>query len=150
LAEHLDHQWILGRRTRWPRPSCGLIARPSERATKPVQQVVCHRDVGGLNLILDDNDEVAAILDWEQAVLGPREHNLWIAAEGGHLESFLTEYGVWDLDIDHIAYVLLARALGDMAARVLGEAPPVRRRRPSERCRSGRGRRNPLACVRDQ
>jgi spectinomycin phosphotransferase len=32
-------------------------------------------------VILDD-DEVAAIVDWEQAALGPREHDVWIAAEG--------------------------------------------------------------------
>ena len=66
-------------------------------------------------------DEVAAILDWDQAAFAPREHDVWIAAEGGQIESFLTEYGACDLDIDHIEYALLARALQDMAARVLGD-----------------------------
>lgn len=121
LAEHLDHPWIVDRRDEVAAAILRLDRTIERASTKPVQQVVCHRDFIGLNLILDEDDEVVAILDWEQAVLGPREHDVWIAAEGGHLESFLTEYGAWDLDIDHIEYALLARALGDMAARVLGE-----------------------------
>jgi aminoglycoside phosphotransferase (APT) family kinase protein len=93
------------------------IARAS---ATPVREVLCHRDFGALNLLLDDDGEVAAILDWEQAVIGPREYDVWIAAEGHHLESFLTEYGAHDLDLDHLEYALLARGLRDMAARVLG------------------------------
>jgi hypothetical protein len=62
-----------------------------------------------------------AILDWEQAILGPREHDVWVAAEGDRGELFLAEYGARDLDIDHLEYALLARALRDMAARVLAE-----------------------------
>ena len=65
--------------------------------------------------------DVAAILDWEDAVIGPREHDVWIAAEGPHLEPFLAEYGAHDLDLDHLEYALLARGLRDMSARVLGE-----------------------------
>src|SRR5262249_36518210 len=63
--------------------------------------------------------EVAAILDWEYAVIGPREYDVWIAAEGQHLTAFLDEYGAHDLDLDHLEYALLSRALRDLAARVL-------------------------------
>lgn len=120
LGEQLNHPWIANRRDELA-ANIARLERVIERAKpKPVRQVVCHLDFGGLNLILD-GDEVAAIVDWEQAVIGAREHDLWIAAEGDHCESFLIEYGARDLDIDHLEYALLARALGDLAARVLAE-----------------------------
>jgi hypothetical protein len=120
LAQRLDHPWIVDRQGE----VAGAIRRLDEAITRasatPVREVLCHRDFGALNLMLDDDGEVAAILDWEQAVIGPREYDVWIAAEGHHLESFLTEYGAHDLDLDHLEYALLARGLRDMAARVLG------------------------------
>ncbi|MEQ4206765.1 phosphotransferase [Actinopolymorpha sp. B9G3] len=120
LRERLDHGWIKDRR-REVADSILRLERTIDRASlKAVRHVVCHRDFGGSNLIVDDG-EVVAMLDWEQAVLGPREHDLWIAAESTNTESFLAEYGARDLDLDHIEYALLARALRDMAARVLGE-----------------------------
>jgi spectinomycin phosphotransferase len=64
---------------------------------------------------------VSAILDWEQAVLGPREHDVWIAAEGTHGVDFLTAYGARDLDATQLEFALLARGLRDLAARVLDE-----------------------------
>jgi hypothetical protein len=54
-------------------------------------------------------------------VIGPREHDVWIAAEGPHGAAFLEMYGARDLDRDHIEYALLARALRDLAARVFSE-----------------------------
>lgn len=84
---------------------------------KAVPHVVCHRDFLGQNPLVDGAD-VVATLDWEQAVLAPREHDLWVAAEGRHGEQFLAEYGAWNLDLDHLEYALLARALRDMVARV--------------------------------
>lgn len=120
LRERLDHPWIAHRRDEVAE-AISRLERAIERArAKVVRQVICHRDFGGFNLILADG-EVAAILDWEQAVLGPREHDVWIAAEGEQAVAFLSEYGARDLDIDHVEYALLARALQDMAARVLGE-----------------------------
>jgi spectinomycin phosphotransferase len=120
LRECLDHPWIEGRREEVAKSILRLEQAIERANAKAVRNVVCHLDFGGFNLILDD-DRVAAIVDWEQAVLGPREHDVWIAAEGEHCASFLAEYGARDLDIDHIEYALLARALRDMAARVLGE-----------------------------
>jgi len=46
---------------------------------------------------------------------------VWIAAERKDGESCLAAYGARDLDLDHIEYALLARALRDMAARVMTE-----------------------------
>jgi spectinomycin phosphotransferase len=81
LREYLDHAWIESRREEVA-ASIVRLERAIDRAQrKTVPHVVCHTDFGGLNVILDD-DEVAAIVDWEQAALGPREHDVWIAAEG--------------------------------------------------------------------
>ena len=128
LAQRLDHPWIVDRRDE--------VAVAIERLDEvigrvnatPVREVLCHQDFGGLNLMLDEKGEVAAILDWEQAVIGPRQYDVWIAAEGHHLEAFLAEYGAHDLDLDHLEYALLARGLRDMAARVLDDADPRRGR----------------------
>jgi aminoglycoside phosphotransferase (APT) family kinase protein len=120
LRDRLDHPWVKDR-SRQVAANILRLERTIERArAKPVPHVLCHRDFGGLNLLID-GVHVAAILDWEQAVLGPREHDLWIAAEGSHGEQFLAEYGTRDLDLDHVEYALLARAMRDMSARVLTE-----------------------------
>ncbi|MEV5960541.1 aminoglycoside phosphotransferase family protein [Kribbella sp. NPDC051952] len=120
LAQRLDHPWIVDRRDEVAAAIDRLYGVIERARDKPVREVLCHRDFGGLNLIVDDAGEVAAILDWEQAVIGPREHDVWIAAEGPELGPFLAEYGAHDLDLDHLEYALLSRALRDMAARVLG------------------------------
>jgi spectinomycin phosphotransferase len=119
LRGRLDHPWIKDRSHEVAANIQRLEGTIERAKAKSVPHVVCHRDFLGQNLLID-NGQVAAILDWE-AVLGPREHDLWIAAEGSHGEQFLAEYGSRDLDLDHLEYALLARALRDMAARVLTE-----------------------------
>ena len=119
LVQNLDHPWIVDRGDEVAAAAQRLEQAIDRASAKSPREVICHRDFGGLNLILDDAGEVAAILDWEQAVVGPREHDVWIAAEGNQLEAFLDEYGAHDLDLDHLEYALLARALRDLAARVL-------------------------------
>nr|MDT0661439.1 phosphotransferase [Micromonospora sp. DSM 115978] len=118
LQDRLDHPWIVERRHEVAENIQRLRGTIERARKKVVRRVVCHRDFGGSNLLVD-NEQVAAILDWDQAILGPREHDLWVAARSGRGELFLAEYGASDLDLDHIEYALLARALGDMAARVL-------------------------------
>ena len=120
LQGRLDHPWIVDRRHEVDE-NIQRLRRTIERAqAKVVRHVVSHRDFGGFNLLIDSG-QVTAILDWDQAVLGPREHDLWMAAEGDRGELFLAEYGARELDLDHIEYALLARALRDMAARVLSD-----------------------------
>lgn len=120
LQGRLDHPWIADRRHEVAE-NIRRLRRTTERArTKVVRHVVCHRDFGGLNLLIG-GERVTAILDWDQAVWGPREHDLWMAAEGDRGELFLAEYGARDLDLDHLEYALLARALGDLAGRVLSD-----------------------------
>ena len=55
-------------------------------------------ELAGIDLprALMDDGRVAAILDWEQAVLGPREHDVWMAAEGDHGDLFMAKYNARD------------------------------------------------------
>ena len=117
LGRNLHHPWIADRAD----DVAAAIARlDGVRARlEPVRDVVCHTDMHGLNLLIDDAGEVAAILDWENAVIGPREFDVWVGADGNELGAFLDEYGADDLDLDHLEFALLARGLRDMSARVL-------------------------------
>jgi hypothetical protein len=116
LEQQMQHPWIADRADL----VSAAIARLDgvrERLT-PVRDVLCHTDFHGLNVMIGDDGEVVAILDWENAVIGPREYDLWVAADGGRIPEFLDEYGVDDLDLDHLEFALLARGLRDLSARV--------------------------------
>lgn len=119
LGQHLQHPWIADRAD----VVAAAIARLDDVRTrlKPVRDVLCHTDLHGLNVLIDNHGEVAAILDWENAVIGPREYDVWVAADGQRLAEFLDEYGADDLDADHLEFALLARGLRDMSARVMFE-----------------------------
>lgn len=119
LAEYLEHPWIVERAD----VVTAAIARLDDVRSrlKPVREVVCHTDFHGLNVLIGEHGEVAAILDWENAVIGPREYDLWVAADGEPLVEFLDEYGARDLDADHLEFALLARGLRDLSARVVNE-----------------------------
>jgi len=120
LGERLDHPWIADRRRLLADYIERLWAVIDAARRTSVGEVLCHNDFGGWNLIID-GDRVAGIVDWDWAMLAPREHDLWIATEGPHARAFLEAYGAYDLDPTHLEYALLARALRDLAARVLGE-----------------------------
>lgn len=120
LGERLDHPWIRERRGELE-DALDRMAGVTERARAAAYEpVVCHTDFLGQNLLVADG-RVAAILDWDWAVLGPRERDVWVAAEGGHGPELLAAYGARDLDATQLEYALLARALADLAGRVLEE-----------------------------
>lgn len=122
LGRHLDHPWIGDRAAEVATAIARLDQVQARIAGRPVRQVICHTDFHGLNLLIGDDGEVAAILDWDFAVIGPREFDLWVAADGGdRLVDFLDAYGADDLDPDHLEFALLARGLRDLSARVLNE-----------------------------
>ncbi len=83
---------------------------------KPTPLVLCHTDIHGLNLILDDAVNVH-MLDWENVVLAPAEHDLQ-AFVGTHFVEFLRAYwqagGVQDIDIDQFAFYNYHRYLDDL------------------------------------
>lgn len=121
LGRHLQHRWIGDRAAEVAAAITRLDDVRSRIADKPARVVVCHTDFHGLNLLIDDDGEVAAILDWDGAVIGPREYDLWVAADGDRLVEFLDEYGADDLDLDHLEFALVARGLRDLSARVMNE-----------------------------
>jgi hypothetical protein len=82
--------------------------------------VLCHTDLGGDNLLVDDEGRFS-VLDWDDAIVAPPEHDLH-AALGDGFGRFLAVYqaagGARSLRLDQFAFSLLRRYLGDMAARL--------------------------------
>ncbi len=83
--------------------------------------VLCHTDIGADNLLVDA-DSRFGVLDWDDATVAPPEHDLQcaIGADFGRFLAVYTEAGgshPWHLD--HFAFYLLRRYLGDMTARLL-------------------------------
>jgi len=58
--------------------------------------VLCHTDIHGMNLLLNTSGDLY-ILDWEGAMLAPREHDLF-AFTGEHFSTFLAAYRRWTGD----------------------------------------------------
>jgi spectinomycin phosphotransferase len=81
--------------------------------------VVCHTDLHGENLMLDEAGRLY-ILDWEGAVLAPREQDLFMFA-GEHwfgevfLPAYEAETGPIMLDVDWLSFYSLRRLLEDVA-----------------------------------
>jgi Ser/Thr protein kinase RdoA (MazF antagonist) len=123
LRDRLDHPWIRDRRAEIEVQLDRLEGVIERARSTPRPDVICHTDFGGHNALVDDDTgEVVAILDWDDARLGPREHDLWAAFEEPDPDRYLDAYGCdVALDLTHLEYALLARALRDAAARVASE-----------------------------
>lgn len=78
--------------------------------------VLCHTDIHGLNLLLSAAGDLY-ILDWEGAMLAPREHDLFMFT-GDHFPAFLAEYRRWaghpPLHADLFAFYFYRRNLEDL------------------------------------
>jgi Ser/Thr protein kinase RdoA (MazF antagonist) len=88
------------------------------RAGAPL--VLCHTDIGGDNLRLGRAGRLT-VLDWDEATIAPPEHDLQDVrgpALAGILEAYLADGGVRALSLERFAFALLARHLGDAAARL--------------------------------
>ena len=83
--------------------------------------VLCHTDISGDNLLVDEEGRLT-VLDWDEATVAPPEHDLHEGREGD-IARFLAVYaaagGAAPLHLDHFAFYLLRRHLGDMAVRPL-------------------------------
>lgn len=121
LCPRLDHPWIAERRDELAGWLDRFEATLNRTRGTDVPVVVSHDDFGGHNL--DDDGRVAAIVDWDWARLGPREHDLWMVIDETHPTEFLNAHGAAELnlDVNHLEYGLLRRALGDLAQRVVDE-----------------------------
>ncbi len=94
-----------------------------QRAVRPLSGpfVLCHTDIGADNLLVDAWGQFG-VLDWDDATVAPPEHDLQCAI-GADFGRFLAVYaeagGSHPLRLDHFAFYLLRRYLGDMTARLL-------------------------------
>ena len=82
------------------------------------EQVICHTDLHGGNLILDDRGTLY-ILDWEEAVLAPPEHDLiFFAWDDRFWDVFLPQYerafGSVSLDSEVFGFYFYRRNLEDL------------------------------------
>lgn len=86
----------------------------------PSPFVLCHTDMGGDNLLVDERGHIN-VLDWDEAMVAPPEHDLH-EARNEEFDDFLAAYGaaggMRPLHLDHFAFYLLRRHLADMTARV--------------------------------
>lgn len=83
--------------------------------------VLCHTDMGSDNMLVDEQEQLH-ILDWDEACVAPPEHDLQ-EARGAGFDCFVHVYkaagGAQPLHLDHFAFYLLRRHLGDMTERLL-------------------------------
>jgi aminoglycoside phosphotransferase (APT) family kinase protein len=83
--------------------------------------VLCHTDMGGDNLLVDEHGRLI-VLDWDDAIVAPPEHDLQSALGEGFgcfLETYEEAGGRRLLHVDHFAFYLLRRYVHDMAVRLL-------------------------------
>ncbi len=91
---------------------------------RPAACVLCHTDLHTWNVLVDADGRLW-IVDWEEAMLAPRERDLMFAIGGGlgrglvsadDTAAFLQGYGQTTVDEELLAYYRIARALEDIAA----------------------------------
>jgi aminoglycoside phosphotransferase (APT) family kinase protein len=82
----------------------------------PGPLVLCHTDMGGNNVLLDQAGQIH-ILDWDGLILAPPEHDL-AEQRGPGFADFLDQYwragGVYPLDPLQFAFYLKRRYLADL------------------------------------
>jgi spectinomycin phosphotransferase len=92
-------------------------------APKGLRRVLCHGDLHTWNVLVDSENHLW-IVDWDEAVLAPRERDLMFVVGGiGHglvrphdTEWFLQGYGETGIDPRLLAYYRTAWAVQDIAA----------------------------------
>jgi spectinomycin phosphotransferase len=102
----------------------GLLQALGDRAKAAAHPVVvCHTDLHGENLMWDDAGRLY-IVDWEGAVLAPREQDLFMFVDHHRFrEIFVPAYeaetGPLRLDPDLLAFYMLRRVVEDMTDWIL-------------------------------
>ena len=87
----------------------------------PGPSVLCHTDLGGDNMLVDERGGLA-VLDWDNATLAPAEFDLWPMLDddfGRFLEVYQAHGGARLLHRGRFAFALSRRALGDLTARLV-------------------------------
>ena len=98
------------------------VARDRAKMTEDLR-VICHTDLHGENLMLDDSGQLY-IVDWEGTVLAPREHDLFMFAEEPRfrdvfLPAYEAETGPISLNVDGLTFYSLRRWLEDLTDWIL-------------------------------
>jgi spectinomycin phosphotransferase len=116
--------------------------------------VACHADPHLGNVLVGDHGGVW-LLDWDDAVTGPREQDLLFVLDGGVLasapvtvvqtEAFFTGYGPVELDREALAYHRSIRALEDLVDFALEVLAPDRHARTTREAAYGYLRGNLVA-----
>ena len=103
-----------------------VVKRAGQLATSlqnnPVTFTLCHADIHPGNLHISSNRSVY-IVDWDNPLLAPKEHDLNLIGGGGHspwrsdqeAELFYTGYGSSRIDPRALAYYRFERIVVDMA-----------------------------------
>jgi spectinomycin phosphotransferase len=111
------HQEVIG----------GLIQRADglgrELARRPFPQVLCHADLHTWNVLVDADGRLW-LVDWDEAVLAPRDRDLMFVVGGiardlvrpGDTDRFFQGYGEASIDPRLLAYYRCAWAVQDIAA----------------------------------
>jgi Ser/Thr protein kinase RdoA (MazF antagonist) len=95
----------------------------AELRRRPAPRVLCHGDAHLANLLVADSGELW-LVDWDGAVLAPRERDLMFVVEGVLADApvqpeeqahFFAGYGRPEVDPAHLAYYRCAWALEDVA-----------------------------------
>jgi len=98
-----------------------LRALQSRVRTLPGPAVLCHTDLAGDNILVDDEGRLF-LLDWDGAVVATPEYDLKEAV-GEHFGRIIAVYlaagGARPLEADRFAFYLLRRYLEDFSARVV-------------------------------
>lgn len=88
--------------------------------TSSYPAVLCHTDMSGDNLLVDEQGHLF-VLDWDEAVVASPEYDLKEAV-GEHFGHVVAVYraagGAYPLEVDRFAFYLLRRYLEDVTARV--------------------------------
>jgi hypothetical protein len=87
----------------------------------PCSKVLCHSDFNGDNLLIDERGELV-VLDWDEAVVAPPEHDLKFAVGPGFapaVRAYQDAGGSAPLHVEHFAFYMLRRAVEDMCARLV-------------------------------
>jgi spectinomycin phosphotransferase len=98
----------------------------AELQSESLELVLCHTDIHGGNILISDNDDLY-IVDWDNPILAPKEHDLMFI--GGGIDNiwksereeavFYQGYGKTEINLSALAYYRYERIIQDLA--VIGE-----------------------------
>jgi len=93
LRDRRDHPWIVDRRAEVMERVDRLEAVIERARAIDVPLVVCHHDLFPHNVLVSDDGDVVALVDWGSTKSAPREHDVFVGLCGPDPVRFLRSYG---------------------------------------------------------